>query len=612
MNTLSKLQNCNSIDDIISSFSLKITSKQFAYILYVLPDNKKYKSFDIPKSDGTTRNILCPENTLKYLQKEFCKIISNCVTEIQQVNPFYLFNNHAFEKYKSIASNAYQHERQRYILNIDIENFFNSIHYGRVVGFFQKDKFFKLSENCAKIIAKLATCNGCLPQGSPLSPILASLIGNIVDYRLLNLAKKYKLKYTRYADDITFSSNRDFSHNLLVKENDVFIANKKLVTAIKSVGFKINNKKTRYTNRFHRQMVTGVVVNQFINVNRLYKKKTRAMVYNLFTKGSFKIKGKDGTEKEGNIKQLIGRLNHIISIKYRDRILNPNLSCDIRNEVDKKLKENLIKIIQFHGSSHYLHKHIGIDKVEHLPLSNRDKNEVNSFLSFIQKNDDRIFIPDDSIKLLRNVLFYKYFISSEIPSIITEGKTDVIYFKTALKELSVKKELNFIKQKSNGELNKLGLTGGTDPINKFITNAYHDNKYVDFLKLKVKPKAPVIFILDYDDGLDKLSKVINSKFSSGKRFAQIENNIYILLLDKYNKLGDGKPSYKVNPICIENLIYSNGEKIEVKGDQVKYQDSLMSKERFSQYVMNNSDKFNFDKFKEILFEIDNVINHFRS
>lgn len=610
MNTLSKLRNCNSIDDLVSSFSLNISNQKFSYILYVLPDDKKYKRFTIPKSDGTERNIFCPEDTLKFLQKEFNKILSNCISEIQQVNPFYLYNNHAFERYKSIASNAFQHEKQRYILNIDIKDFFSSIHYGRIIGILQKDKYLSLPENCAKIIAKLATYNGYLPQGSPLSPVLSSLIGNIIDSRLLKLAKKYKLKYTRYADDITFSSNRDFSDDLLIKENNLFVANKRLISAIENTGFTINHKKTRYTDCFHRQVVTGIVVNKFINTNREYKKKTRFMVYNLFQKGTFKIKGKDNIERDGSIKQLIGRLNHSISIKYRDRILNSKLSSETRNEINKKLTENLTNIIQYRGGSHYLHKHIGIEKIE--SSFSISKDEARSLLSFIQKNDDKSIIPDDSIKLLRNVLFYKYFVHSDKPIIITEGKTDVAYFKAAIKELSIKDNLKIIQQKRNGELNKLGLTGGTDPIKKFIDNSYSDNKYVDFSNLKVEAKAPVIFILDYDEGLDKLNKILESNFLEGNRFSQIKNNIYILLLREYKKIDSRKPSFQVkeNQVCIENLIYFNNEKIEVIDDKVRYQGKSLSKNEFSQYVIKNSNIFDFSKFQELFIEIKNIIDHF--
>ncbi|WP_048736594.1 retron Ec67 family RNA-directed DNA polymerase/endonuclease [Necropsobacter massiliensis] len=605
MNALSRLKNCNSIADIISSFSLNISPKNFSYILYILSDNDKYKEFTIPKSDSSIRTISCPEPRLKYLQKEFSKIINDCVIEIQHKNPSYLIGNHAFEKYKSIASNAYKHEKQRYILNIDIENFFSSIHYGRVVGFLQNDRYFSLSEKTSKIIAKLATHKGVLPQGSPLSPILASLIGNIVDSRLMKLARKYKLTYTRYADDITFSSNRNFSTDLLTFKDGIWVANKKLISAINHCGFKINHKKTRFSDQNHKRVVTGVIVNEFLNTDKKYRKNTRAMVNSLLSKGEFKILDRDNNEIQGTIEQLIGRLNHSISIKYRDRVLNPRLPRDVRIEVQNKIKENLIKIIQYKENTTFLPKNIGLDKIE--KAFNIEKDEAKYLLSFVQKRDDRLIIPDCNIRLLRNVLFYKYFLSMDKPVIITEGKTDALYFKAAMKKLLISNDLYFVKHKKNGELDKLGLTGGTAPINAFFKYVYNDNNFVDFHKINVKPKSPVIFILDYDDGLDKVKNLLKKNFSEGKRFSQIKRNIYILLL---NKFGDGEDFKKDNKVCIENLISFDGEKIAVSNERVSFQGKELSKNEFSKIVLEEYERFDFTNFSIVFSEINNIINHF--
>lgn len=613
MNTLSKLQKCNSIDELISSFSLNITPKKFSYILYVLQDNQKYKDFTIPKSGGGIRTISCPEPTLKYLQKEFNKIFISCIDEIKQINPSYLISNHAFEKYKSIASNAYKHKNKKYILNIDIKDFFSSIHYGRIIGFLQKDRYLKLSEKTAKIIAKLATYNGTLPQGSPLSPILASLIGNIIDARLLKLAKKYKLTYTRYADDITFSSNLDFSSFLLEKENNIWVPNKNLISAVESLGFKINNKKTRYTDKYHKQIVTGLVVNKFVNTDKNYKKKTRAMVYQLFKIGEFKLLGKNKDTITGSIDQLIGRLNHSISIKYKDRILNPFLLNNVRSEVKNKLRDNLINIIQYRGESNLLPKDVGINKLEESIFI--EIEEAKKLLSFNKNKNDKLIIPDDSIKQLRNVLFYKYFISFAMngPVIITEGKTDFFYFKAAMKSLSMNNNFKFIRQ-NNRSLEKLGLSGGTDPINKFIKNVYHDEKFVNFSKLKVRPKYPVIFILDYDDGLDKVSHIIKEKFKVGTQFAQIKENIYILLLKNITLNSSGKMDYTNEPskVCIENLILLNGNKINVINDEVDYEGTRTSKSCFAKEVSSNLEKFDFSEFKNLFDKIEDIVTHFHT
>ena len=93
------------------------------------------------------------------------------------------------------------------VLNIDLENFFESFHFGRVRGFFIKNNNFLLPIEVATVIAQISCYEGKLPQGAPSSPIISNLICEILDYRLLKIAKKYKLNYTRYADDLTFSTN---------------------------------------------------------------------------------------------------------------------------------------------------------------------------------------------------------------------------------------------------------------------------------------------------------------------------------------------------------------------------------------------------------------------
>lgn len=87
------------------------------------------------------------------------------------------------------------------------KGFFDSIHFGRVRGFFNKNIEFNLPLDMATVMAQLVCYKGVLPQGAPTSPIVSNLICNILDIRILNLVKKYRMNYTRYADDMTFSTN---------------------------------------------------------------------------------------------------------------------------------------------------------------------------------------------------------------------------------------------------------------------------------------------------------------------------------------------------------------------------------------------------------------------
>ncbi len=122
-----------------------------------------------------------------------------------------------------------------------------------------------------------------MPQGAPTSPIISNLIFNIVDLRILSLAKKYKLSYTRYADDMSFSTNnRAF-------QTDYINFIQELRNLLENSGFEINENKTRLEYYSSRQEVTGLTVNKKINVSRKFIKQTRAMVDQLFKTNSFYI-----------------------------------------------------------------------------------------------------------------------------------------------------------------------------------------------------------------------------------------------------------------------------------------------------------------------------------
>ena len=254
---------------------LKIKPQKLAYLLYVVDINSMYKVFTIPKRNDGTRTICAPEPELKQIQKridKFLRKIQNDYYHSKGINPNI---SHAFNKNKSIKTNSLVHTNKRYVLNIDLENFFDSFHFGRVQGFFYKNNDLPFSSNVATMLANLVCCNGKLPQGAPSSPIITEMISNILDIRILQLAKKYKLDYTRYADDLTFSTNR----KNFIDDYNVFM--QKLNKCIEKNGFKTNKNKTKLMFKDSHQEVTGVTVNKFSNINRNYYKKTRSMANEL-------------------------------------------------------------------------------------------------------------------------------------------------------------------------------------------------------------------------------------------------------------------------------------------------------------------------------------------
>ena len=188
---------------------------------------------------------------------------------------------------------------------IDLNDFFNMFHFGRVLGYFSSNRYFKLPKEVAVTISQVACYKGVLPQGAPSSPIITNLICQTLDMHVLKIAKKYKLDYTRYADDLTFSTNKN---DFLDNKDDFF---KDLKKEFQKSGFSINDSKTRLIYHDSRQIVTGLVVNQKINVPRAFYKSTRAMLHSLYTTGEFKLDDKNGT-----IAQLAGRLSFIDQIEF--------------------------------------------------------------------------------------------------------------------------------------------------------------------------------------------------------------------------------------------------------------------------------------------------------
>ena len=128
---------------------------------------------------------------------------------------------------------------------------------------------------------------------------------------ILKTAKKYKLDYTRYADDLTFSTNDKYFS--VSKENFM----QDITNVIEQSGFRINEKKTRLSYKDSRQEVTGLIVNEKINVDSRYYRKTRAMANHLYLKGNFDIDGREGT-----LAQLEGRFSYINQgERYNNRII---------------------------------------------------------------------------------------------------------------------------------------------------------------------------------------------------------------------------------------------------------------------------------------------------
>jgi len=173
---------------------------------------------------------------------------------------------HGFIQGRSIESNALCHTKKEIVVNLDIKNFFSSITKKRV-----KDIFLKNGWNIiyANILANFCTYKGVLPQGAPTSPMLTNAICHDMDKKLYLFCLKNKIKYTRYADDMTFSG----------KEIVVLDNLNKIKSIVKDHDFVVNEKKTSIMKKHQRQVVTGLVVNEKVNVKREKYMLVRQQIY---------------------------------------------------------------------------------------------------------------------------------------------------------------------------------------------------------------------------------------------------------------------------------------------------------------------------------------------
>lgn len=322
MSQLAALKSAVSRNDVAKL--LQTTLQGLTAILYTIPIANRYTAFSIAKKGGGTRTIKAPDDRLKLLQKKLSVLLQDCLDEINAAKNIKGTVAHGFKRKCSIVSNAERHHHRRWVFNLDLKDFFPSIHFGRVRGFFIKDNNFALNPDVATVLAQIACDGNALPQGSPCSPVISNLIAHVLDMHIVRLAAVVGCTYSRYADDLTFSTNKpefpvDIAHP---SEGDshVWVPGDKLQEIITHSGFTVNDRKTRMQYRDSRQDVTGLVVNRKVNVRWEYRHNVRAMVYALFRTGTFQTYGpvtKDGVTtfemRDGSLDELQGRASSIPS-----------------------------------------------------------------------------------------------------------------------------------------------------------------------------------------------------------------------------------------------------------------------------------------------------------
>ena len=359
------------------------------HLLYYCNPNHafhRYRQFKIKKKFGGFRQITAPHN------QSFMMLLQ-CVNEI--LKAIYTPSDYAmgFTERRSVVTNAAVHKGQNYVFNLDLKDFFPSVEQARVWKRIQLAPF-NFPVAIANLVAGLCSMretrkdiNGkitfayILPQGAPTSPIITNMICDNLDRRLAGLAKRFGLHYTRYADDITFSSM-----HYVYAENGEF--RKELTRIICSQGFTINDKKTRLQKLGCRQEVTGIIVSDKLNVAKKYVREIRSLLY-IWEKYGYtdaisrflpKYKAEKGHIKKGNpdlTNVLDGKLMYLKMVKGDTDTVYAKLYSKFQELVAKNSEPE--KTNSF-----------GITYIETIPLLNFEQTKATT-VTITKKGDGKRF-----------------------------------------------------------------------------------------------------------------------------------------------------------------------------------------------------------------------------
>jgi hypothetical protein len=575
MSQLKILKAATTLSDVASL--LEVKPGMLTFILYKKPQSTLYTKFDIQKRHGGAREIWAPCNDLKLIQHRLSNLLQNCVEEINAEHGHIEDGKHhgvahGFKRKHTIMTNARVHVTRRNILNVDLHNFFGTINFGRVRGFFLKNKNFALQEKVATVIAQIACHDNKLPQGSPCSPVIANLIGHTMDMMLVRLASETGCTYSRYADDLTFSSNKDkLSPRVAVQDEDdknLWLPGQSLKHLIFKAGFSFNDKKTRMQYRDSRQEVTGLVVNRKVNVPATYRYTVRAMVDHALKKGKFEriFKKVDSSGVKTIFKQPCTNRQLIGMLSYIDQV-------DLFN--------------------HKLREQNGLD-----PHDTSGRTE-----------------------LFRRFLYFDAFHAITSTVIVCEGPTDNIYLRHAMQRLATSYPMlaTGTPPKLGVRLFKYGerrtseitqITGGVGGLCHLLKH-YH----ADFTK-KIKapaPKFPVIVLIDNDAGSKTIYGAIagitkNPRPTGTEQFIHVIGNMYVVPTPR----GVGN-----TPTAIEDFFDSVtlaeklGAKTFMRVDKEFDETKHFGKAAFAREIVEKkTNSIDFSKFSEIFDRVVAVIDDY--
>ncbi len=441
-----------------------------------------------------------------------------------------------------------------------------------------KDKSFLLQPDVATVLAQISCYENVLPQGSPCSPVISNLIGHVLDIHLVRLASRNGCTYSRYADDLTFSTNKPEFPACIAKyalgEEHKWNPGSELVRLVKKSGFEMNPAKTRMQYRDSRQEVTGLIVNRKVNVRSEYRRTVRAMVHHLFNKGNFEFVHKGIDEKgavtihkrPGTVNQLHGMLGFIDGVDlYNERLASK--SKDSRDQFNATSKESMY----------------------------------------------------------RRFLLFKEFYAAPTPVIICEGKTDNVYILHAIRSLvttfpqlaitstdgTIKLAMRIFKYSDTSTGRILGINGGVSNLSHFMR--LYDREYKKFKAPGAQ--QPIVLLADNDAGargkggiFNTVKAIAKTTVTGAEPFVHITGNLYLVATPLKNGVKES---------MIEDFFDDVIKSTIVGGKAFSHQDDFdrdthYGKHVFAQKVVRaQADKINFSEFKAILSNIALVIDTHR-
>ena len=255
-----------------------------------------YRNFEILKKNGTKRAISEPLPSLKEIQYWILNTILYKV-------PVSIYAK-AYKPKIGIIDNLKFHKNQSKVLTLDLENFFASIKTDEVEKLFLQMGYSKIVSG---LMAKLCCKDNSLPQGAPTSPCLSNLFFKPLDTILGDYCQMRKIRYTRYADDLTFSG--DFDENRLMK---------KVNDTLRKANLRINKKKTQLMKPNMRQSVTGIVVNQRPQVVFHKRNSLRQTMYYIQKFGLYEHRRFIGSNQANYLESLLGQVQFVLQINPKD------------------------------------------------------------------------------------------------------------------------------------------------------------------------------------------------------------------------------------------------------------------------------------------------------